>query len=206
MKYARKKAQDNGNREKILDAAFSAFAESGFNGATTRDICRRVGVNVSTLHYYWGDKEQLWRAVCELYSSRVRAVIMESVNLEQDAAEAIPLFLGRIFDAFADNPELARLNLWVALEAHIIDYGETRRHFDPILEIGKQYFSSQQAAGLFEDIDVEAVMMLINSQLVYTVAQTMAHRHIFGKDLSDTRHRARMKKAFVDSSLAILKL
>ena len=48
-------------REAILAAALEAFAEKGFDGATTREIATRAGVNHGLIRYYFGSKPKLWR-------------------------------------------------------------------------------------------------------------------------------------------------
>jgi AcrR family transcriptional regulator len=52
-------------RRAILNAAEECFAASGFAGATTRQMAARAGVNVATLHYHFGSKENLYRAVLD---------------------------------------------------------------------------------------------------------------------------------------------
>lgn len=48
-------------RTKLLEAAEDVFAESGFEAATTREICRRAGVkNVGAVNYYFGGKDRLY--------------------------------------------------------------------------------------------------------------------------------------------------
>lgn len=49
-------------QERILAAALEVFAERGFEGARVRDIAERAGANLGLLTYYFGDKEQLWKA------------------------------------------------------------------------------------------------------------------------------------------------
>jgi AcrR family transcriptional regulator len=52
-------------RERILDAAEHLFAERGFDGASIRDVTTEAGVNLAAVHYHFGSKEDLLRAVLE---------------------------------------------------------------------------------------------------------------------------------------------
>ncbi len=52
-------------RERLLAAAREVFAESGFRGATVRAICRRAGVNVAAVNYYFNSKEALFSAALD---------------------------------------------------------------------------------------------------------------------------------------------
>lgn len=50
-------------REKIFEVAGPVFAEKGFQSATVRELCDKAGVNVASINYYFGDKQNLY---CEL--------------------------------------------------------------------------------------------------------------------------------------------
>ena len=50
-------------RQKILNTAGAQFADKGYKGTTIREICRKAGVNVASVNYYFGDKETLYREV-----------------------------------------------------------------------------------------------------------------------------------------------
>jgi AcrR family transcriptional regulator len=50
-------------KARILDAARRFFGEYGYHGTTTRMIASEVGIDISTLHYHWGDKQDLYEAV-----------------------------------------------------------------------------------------------------------------------------------------------
>jgi len=53
------------NVERILKAAERVFAEAGFAGATMADIAERSGLPKANLHYYFGTKDDLYRAVLD---------------------------------------------------------------------------------------------------------------------------------------------
>jgi len=53
------------NRALILQAAEEVFAEQGYRGATTAAIAERAGLPKANVHYYFGTKEALYRAVLD---------------------------------------------------------------------------------------------------------------------------------------------
>jgi AcrR family transcriptional regulator len=59
-------------RQRILDAALTAFGEASFQAVTTRRIAQAAGVSLPTLQYYFGDKEGLYRACAQAIVERYR--------------------------------------------------------------------------------------------------------------------------------------
>jgi AcrR family transcriptional regulator len=48
-------------RERLIRHATAIFAAKGFAAASTREICEAAGVNIASIHYYFGDKAGLYR-------------------------------------------------------------------------------------------------------------------------------------------------
>ncbi len=49
-------------RSRLVMSALRLFADKGYEGATTREICDAAGANISAIRYYFGDKAGLYRA------------------------------------------------------------------------------------------------------------------------------------------------
>lgn len=44
----------------LLPLALATFADLGYEGASMRDLCRRLGVSHNLLHQRFGSKDRLW--------------------------------------------------------------------------------------------------------------------------------------------------
>ncbi|AEG50178.1 regulatory protein TetR [Sphingobium chlorophenolicum L-1] len=60
-------------RRTILEAALVEFAERGFDGASTRRIGERAGLEHTLITYHYRNKEALWRAVAEYAFDQIMA-------------------------------------------------------------------------------------------------------------------------------------
>lgn len=58
-------APADGRRRQLVQAAYDLIAVSGLEDLRTRDIAAKVGINISTLHYYFDTKESLIAAVVD---------------------------------------------------------------------------------------------------------------------------------------------
>lgn len=67
-----------GTRESLLDAAESLFSEHGIQASSLRMITQRAGANLAAVHYHFGSKEGLVRAV---FSRRLRPLNEERLRL-----------------------------------------------------------------------------------------------------------------------------
>jgi TetR/AcrR family transcriptional regulator, regulator of cefoperazone and chloramphenicol sensitivity len=76
-------------RRRILETALEVFAAEGYEGASTRQLAERAGVNLPAIQYYFGSKEGLFRAVIESIIARTESH-MAPLAAEVQAALANP--------------------------------------------------------------------------------------------------------------------
>lgn len=71
-------------KEQILDAAESLFSEHGIKAVALRQIIAEAGVNSAAIHYHFGSKEKLVRAVL---ARRIEPLNRERLALLDEAEE-----------------------------------------------------------------------------------------------------------------------
>lgn len=98
-------------RQKILDAASSAFAEEGFAGARVDEIADRAGVNKAMLYYHVGDKRALYGEVLKRNFGRIEKALEEGLATGGTASERLRSVITIVERAIAANPDHARIVL-----------------------------------------------------------------------------------------------
>ena len=109
-------------REQLIRHATAIFAAKGYSAASTREICDAAGVNVAAIHYYFGDKERLYRETLR----RPIAEMMEAFGRFDDPAlafgDAIRMFFAPFVHMASNSPDagydaqVMRLHLREVLE------------------------------------------------------------------------------------------
>jgi TetR/AcrR family transcriptional regulator len=96
------------NRGRILAAAEQVFARSGFNGATMAAIATGAGLPKANLHYYFGNKHELYR---EVLAGTLRdwLVPMDSLVPEAEPAQALAAYIQAKMAMSAARPDASRV-------------------------------------------------------------------------------------------------
>jgi AcrR family transcriptional regulator len=141
---------------KILDTAERLFGEEGYQPVSLRHITAAAGVNLASIHYYFGSKEELLDALIERRATPVNEERMESLRRLKEAACPNPIALEDLLEAFlipafhsADrNPGWARV--MGRLYAEGVMPAIARKHFSPV---GDSFFAELRRTlpGLPED-------------------------------------------------------
>lgn len=98
-------------KAKILDAARVLFSEYGFHGVTTRMIAKEVEIDISTLHYHWGDKENLYEAVIEDLNDGIeqQLKVIEKIVRGKSLAYRLEVAIDVMCDYLFSQPPLGKL-------------------------------------------------------------------------------------------------
>ncbi|MFH1090366.1 MAG: TetR/AcrR family transcriptional regulator [Pseudomonadota bacterium] len=100
-------------KARILGAARRIFGHYGYHGATTRIIAKEVGIDISTLYYHWGEKEDLYEAVIFDIADDLKQELrrVEKLVHGRPLAERLDIAIDMILDYLCQRPEISNLIL-----------------------------------------------------------------------------------------------
>ena len=106
----RSRAKPKPAPDRILSAALEAFAERGFDGATTREIARAAGVPQGLVTYHYASKQALWEAAVDWVFAALAADLGAATDALRDVEPAARLraIVKRFVRFAAQHPEFHR--------------------------------------------------------------------------------------------------
>jgi AcrR family transcriptional regulator len=101
-------------KAKILGAARRIFGEFGYNDTTTRMIAKDVGIDISTLYYHWGEKQDLYEAVLADVGDEIQQKLrdIEKHVSGQSLGTRLEVALDMMCDYLFSHPEVPNLILF----------------------------------------------------------------------------------------------
>lgn len=169
-------------RERILGAALKEFAARGFAGARVDRIAQRARVNKRMLYHYFGNKEDLFRAI-------LRLKVADRAWIEQAPADLGDL-LAYWFRLASDDVDWVRLIQWEALwngAGTVIEEAERRQ----AIERGLTQLSERQAQGqLTTDVNLREMLLTMIAVTTFPIAFPQITRLVTGLPPGDPRFQA----------------
>jgi AcrR family transcriptional regulator len=93
----------------ILQAAFAAFSENGYDKTSMDDIVRRSGLSKGTLYWHFKNKHDLLLATINMVMAEVTQSTEAIVNAEGPAIDRFRRLFNESFDALMTNENLIGL-------------------------------------------------------------------------------------------------
>lgn len=77
------------DREDLLDLAVELFRRQGFNGTSTAELVKELGVNRKTMYAEFGSKQGLFEAALERYSQKHLSTVLAPIERPDAGVDAI---------------------------------------------------------------------------------------------------------------------
>jgi TetR/AcrR family transcriptional regulator len=185
------------NEALILEAAERVFAGAGFGGATMAAIAEASGLPKANLHYYFGSKKDLYRAVLDRTlrgwlepthgitadadpRTALEGYIRDKMRMAIERPHASRVFANELLHGASEIHDLlaTTLRALVAEKAAVIDLWVSQGRMAPV-DSTHLFFSIWSATQTYADFDVQIRAVLGKPEL--TLADhDRATRHVVG--------------------------
>ncbi len=80
-------------KDKLLEVAVELFATRGFDSTSIRDIAKAMGMSISSIYHYYGNKEGILIALIERSSGKLMRELRRIVDLDVTALDKFELLV-----------------------------------------------------------------------------------------------------------------
>jgi TetR/AcrR family transcriptional regulator len=175
-------APSSAAREQILDAAETLFARQGFDPTTIKEIGAEAKLNPALLYYYFGSKEELYKAVLQRIVTGLVSTGGQVMEAAPAPADAIRALIAAQVEFMLARPAIPKLIVREMID-HDAHHAET-----VILQMAAGLFQrlcdlieGGQRAGVFRaDVEPRFAAVSTISQVVYFITYRPAVGIFFG--------------------------
>jgi AcrR family transcriptional regulator len=188
------------SKEAILDAAEALFAQKGFEGTSLQEIGERAGVSRGTPNYFFGSKEQLYRAVLERVLAAERASVLQPLDHpadEDDLSEAtIAAAISRFFDFLVARPTFLQL-----MEREALAGGQRLRDirsYPATLQEGQALLDAAAKQGTIRPVDSAHLLLSITALCWFPLVHAETFTRMLGLDTDDPAFLEQRKQHVIE--------
>ena len=189
----RPRGGDSDCRDRLLAAAMSAFAGSGYEGASLRAIALAAGFDVSMVAHYFDSKAELWLAVVDEAAGRMRAahaeIAAELYAPGVSAAQRLRLGVEFLFDQIASDPRLASLVLREATGEGERAACVEERLIRPNLAFYRPLWEEAMREGVFGESDPVVAHAAMIGAIALLVSSRASIARLVGREMDLARLR-----------------
>jgi len=179
-----------GTRKRILAAALQEFSAKGIDGARVDAIAERAGTNKRMLYYYFGSKDDLFRAV-------LAQRLAERAPTTRERDRTGPARIVELQDRLEGSMDYVRLLMWEGLER-----GRRRQveqellRQDSLTEWCDDVREAQRRGDLPDDLDAEQLVLSELALVMFPFAFPQITRLVTGKLPTDATFKGE-RRAFL---------
>ncbi len=194
-------------KKKILGIAFYLFASQGYAATSIRQIASSAEVNISSIGYYFGGKEGLYREVINSHLKDFTDSLTEKISRESDIKKRIRLFAISLVDSLMDSPSI----LQIITRELVTDDSDIPPLIGDLISTFTDIFYS-----FFEDTDIEIpdkietssgifdIFMLLAPVYFYFIVRGLVDKNILIEESETRKFREQLIEETYERGLKIL--
>jgi AcrR family transcriptional regulator len=147
--------QSRNRRERILDAAFSAFARRGYRDTAVEEIAEAAETSKGGIYFHFPSKESIFRELMQTTADKLVARVERAVAGEPDAVAKAEVALRTVLTTFSGHRTMARVLFLDLAGAGRAFQAETNALHARFAGLIAGYLDEAVAAGAIPELDTE---------------------------------------------------
>jgi len=162
-KPGRPPAEAEINIEHLCDVAVNIFAEKGYSGTTTTEITKRAGVARSLIHYYFGNKEELWKASIKRLANEFISSFEHSkkVHKDLDGIQMLKVLVRQLVQFYSKYPAFPKIIAQEMNEQTVRSQWIIKNLIYPLFNLTGELFYIERKRGTIKKINKEHLPSLL---------------------------------------------
>ena len=169
--------QSRSRRERILDAAFHAFATRGYRDTAVDDIAGAAETSKGGIYFHFPNKEAIFRELMETTADKLVARVEKAVAQETEPVARAEAALHTVLTTFAGHRTMARLLFLDTMGAGRVFQAETNALHDRFARLIQGYLDEAVAAAVIPPIDTRIASIAWFGALNEVVARWLLADH-----------------------------
>jgi AcrR family transcriptional regulator len=195
-------------KDRIRQAALECIGRTNIRELSVRTIAAKAGVNVATVHYYFGTKDALMNAALQEFYGRVLGSFEHAITADLSPREKLVEFLMDYSSLFHAHPGLlasvietifhARQAAESPLDGAPATYEQTL--FAMVTRVKPQALDLvRELTGITDETELSFRIIRTMTSVLHPLLLSDFSRNLFGLDLGETELRRRYINSVVDS-------
>ncbi len=152
-------------RERILDAALTAFGLRGFDSTSLDELAAQVGITKQAILYHFSSKQELLAATIELAVQELGGALSEAADAEARGFQRIEDLVRATFSLAARRPEVLGLVRIVSRQGGAAS-GKLASSMGFMLAEAVKFVEEEMSAGRFRRLEPRMLLLAVYSAVV----------------------------------------
>lgn len=174
-------------REELLLAAIELFGKRGFDGVSLRQIADRMGADIGLTRYYFGSKQDLWKAAIDHLAERLAAELQQIAEGKFSSKTEMMKAVIRWFVAMSARwPQLSRIIVFDGNDEGVRGRYVAERLVGPFYALMNELITGAKLEGTIVDASPRTIFFMITHGGSFPMALPVLTNSFPGGDIKDT--------------------
>ena len=178
-----------------MTAATQLFAQKGYDGTSTKEICEAAGANIAAIHYHFESKDGLYRSIIEQFATtqlESARRTLQTPQTREDLRIRLEVFVRETLESIINQPDLVQMIQrdieMLHSRSEDVFKNTMFKHFETLVEFLEQAKKKKLIAA---DVEPFFGARALFSMIFHQAKMDRCGKKYFGFSLADKKYRDR---------------